>query len=81
MDVEILSPNHFGNDKSHMEINLSSNTYEGILPNFHNIMKDKSETVVSKKEIASSIQENSSQIKMPTSHQVFCALYHNTLAL
>ncbi|XP_022167884.1 histone-lysine N-methyltransferase trithorax isoform X3 [Myzus persicae] len=68
MEVETESPNNFGNDKSQMVINSSSNTYESILLNFHNVNNDKSKTVASNKEITSSVQENSSQLKTQTIH-------------
>ncbi|CAH1713183.1 unnamed protein product [Aphis gossypii] len=74
MNLEILSPpnsSNFGNDKSHLEKNLSSNSYESIFPNIHNVTEDKSKKVnSSNKEITSSIQENSSQIKTKTDHHI-----------
>jgi hypothetical protein len=73
MEVEILSPSpsHFGNDKSHIEKNVCSNTCESILPNVHNVTENKMKKVSSSnKEVTLSIQENSSQIKTQTDHNI-----------
>jgi len=68
MDVDLVSPNHLGNNKSHMEINSSSNIYENILSNSYNVNNDKSKTFSSNKETDSIIQEDSSPLKTKTVH-------------
>jgi len=70
MEVEIVLPNHFRNDKSHKAIN-SSSSYESISSNFDNVDNNQSKTTALNNEIAPSIQENASQIKTQTVQKTY----------
>lgn len=71
MEVDILPPSHFENYKLPMETNSPSNTYESILSNIHSIINNQSKKIESKKEIPSTTQKNSTQIKTQTGHCKF----------